>query len=240
MDSNGQRIKNIAISHETGAFTCEWSLLSISYCKCFKRCIFHGDKGKQQMRSWKKADHRKESWQRTQPSEKQGHLLYLQITLDHCSGPLNKNLFEWSWHAQMYFQHIFKGTTWKRPEIQYIKGPSPQRLRAHQDLVSAVSIMECLLCDSEHTGFAESVCDHLSLFDGARALANRRQGQQQVFTLPDCHSLKACSSTQVLFPVLTLIQKPPAKQTNTNLVQGSTDKHCWLLNPLSKYTTVRF
>ena len=92
--------------------------------------------------------------------------------------------------SQMYY--IFKGTTWKRPEIQYIKSPSHQRLRAHHDLVYAVSIMECLLCDSEHTGFAESVCDHLSLYDGARALANRRQGQQQVFTLPDCRSLKAC------------------------------------------------
>jgi len=59
-------------------------------------------------------------------------------------------------------------------------GPSPQRPRAHHDLVSAVSIVECLLCDSEHTGFAESVCDHLSQFDVARA---RRVSSRSLLSL---------------------------------------------------------
>jgi len=103
--------------------------------------------------------------------------LYLQITLDNFSRQLKKILLEWSCTN---VQHIFKGTTWKRPEIQNIKGPSPQRPRAHHDLVSAVSIVECLLCDSEHTGFAESVCDHLSQFDVARA---RRVSSRSLLSL---------------------------------------------------------
>lgn len=109
-----------------------------------------------------------------------------------------------------YFQHIFKGTTWKW--LECIRGPSPQRLRAHHDLL--YTVWSAFFVIQSMVDLWPSLSAWWCSSSEQLRWANCRQGQQQVFTLCDCRSLKACSGTQVLLPVLTLIQEPPAKQTN--------------------------